>query len=187
MDIEKHGTWRDSSSPFISTYEPDGLPEAVTRILLEGHATHSKQATESNGQLRESAREEFTLSTAVLLSPMIDLEWTCVAAVLVELRYDSDSETDEVFEDGESLDLRLGGIPQVARKTGPHENQFGLWEWSFELRFLTLQLIDRSVRGNLRMSGRGCQLPRELQEVELKRYWEGRSNFMDEFSTRAPE
>ena len=187
MQIVKHEARWIGSSPFISTYEPVGLPQGVTRILLEGHSTHSKKSTESNDQLRESAREELTLSTAVLLSPMIDLEWTGVAAVLVELRYERDPATEEGFEDGESLDMRLGGISQVARKIGPHEDRFGPWEWSLELRFVTLQLIDRSVRGKLRMSGRGCQLPRELQEVELDRYWEGRTNFLDEFSTRELE
>lgn len=118
---------------------------------------------------------------------MIDLEWTPASAVLVELRYKSDSEMGEVFEDGESLDIRLDGIPRVARKTGPHQDRFGLWEWSFGLHFVTLQFIDRSVTGKLRMSGRGCQLPRELQEVELDRYWEGRSTFLDELSTREIE
>ena len=187
MHIEKHGTRRASSSPFISTYEPVGLPNGVTRILLESHSTHSERATESNGELRKSDREELTVSTAILSSPRVDPEWTDIASILVELRYDSDPATDEVFEDGESLDMHLGGIPQMARITGPHEDLFGLWEWSFELRFVTLQLIDRSVRGKLRMSGRGFQLPRELQEVELDRYWEGRSNFLDELRTPEPE
>lgn len=187
MHIGKHETRWIGSSPFISTYEPVSLPNGVTRILLEGHSTHSKQATESNDQLRKSDREELTLSTVVLLSPMVDLEWTGVAAVLVELRYESDPATDEGFEDGESLDMRLGGISQVARKTGPHEDRFGPWEWSLELRFVTFQLIDRSVRGKLRMNGRGCQLPSELREVELDHYWEGRSNFLDEFSTQELE
>lgn len=178
--------WTGSSS-FISTYEPVGLSEGVTRILIEGHTTHSKEVTESIGELRESTREELTLSTALVLSPMIDLEWTGVAAVLVELRYKSDSEADEVFENGESLNLSFGGLPRVARKTGPHQDRFGLWEWSFELSFVTLKLIDRSVIGKVRMSGRGCQLPRELREVELDRYWEGRSNFLDEFSAKEIE
>ena len=136
---------------------------------------------ENNGQLRETVREELILSTVVLFSPMINREWTLLSAVLVELRYESDSGLDEVFEDGERLDIHLGGIPLVARKTGAHQDQFGLWEWSFELRYVTLQLIDRSVGGKLRMSGRGCPMPRELQEVELDQYWEGRSHFLDEF------
>lgn len=118
---------------------------------------------------------------------MIDLAWTRVAAVSVELRYESDSQADEVLEDGESLDIRVGGIPRVARMTGSHQDRYGLWEWSFELRFVTLKLIDRSVQGRIWMSGRGCQLPRELQEVELDRYWEGRSNFLDEFSIKELE
>ncbi len=113
---------------------------------------------------------------------MIDLEWTRVAAVLMELRYDSDSKANQVSEDGESLDMRLGGIAQEAHKTGPHQDQFGLWEWSVGLRFVPLKLIDRTVRGRIRMSGRGCQVPRELQEVELDRYWNGRYSFLDEFS-----
>ena len=175
------------SSPLISTFEPIDLPKNVTRILLESHATHSKRATENNGQLGAFDSEELTLLTIVLFNPMIDLELTRVAAVLVELRYESDSKKDEVFEDGERLEISLGDIPRVARKTGPRQDQFGLWEWSFELCFVTLQLIDRSVKGKLRMSGRGSGLPHELQEVQLDRYWEGRSTFLDKFSVQELE
>ena len=169
------------SSPFISTYEPIDLPKNVTRILLEGHSTHSNRTVENNGQLSESGSEVLTLLTIVLLNPMINLELTRVAAVLVELVYESESELDDVFEDGESLSIDLGGIPQVVRKTGPHQDQFGIWEWSTELLLVPLKLIDRTVQGKLRISGRGCQLPRELREVGLDGYWEGRATHLDEF------
>jgi len=170
------------SSPLISTFEPIDLPKNVTRILLESHATHSKRATENNGQLGAFDSEELTLLTIVLLNPLDDLDLNRIPSVLMELKYKSDAEKDEAIADGEPLEIRLVGIPRVARKIGAHQNRYGLWEWSFELCFITLQLIDRSVRGKIRMSGRGGKLPRELQEVELDRYWEGRSTFLDKFS-----
>lgn len=180
MHIEEHGTRSIGSSPFISTYEPINLPKDSKRILLESHSTHSNKTTETDGQLRESAREQFSVSTVVLLSPMLELGLTRVSAVLVALKYESDSGEDEVFDDGESVEMRVGGISHMVRKAGPYQDQFGLWEWDVRLPLVPLKLVGRTVRGKLRMSGRGCQLPRELREVELDRYWEGRSNFLDE-------
>lgn len=146
--------------------------------------THSDKTTETNGQLREVFGEVLTLSTVVLFGPSIDLEWTQIPAVLMELAYNSNSKGSQFFEEGERLQIVLGGILQEAHKTGPHRNQYGLWEWSAELHSLPIQLIDRSVRGKIRMSGRGYPLPSELQEVELVPYWDGRSDFLDEFSAQ---
>lgn len=146
--------------------------------------TQSKKTTETKGQLQEVFGEELTLSTIVLLNPMIGLEWTRMAAVLVELSFNSNLKGSQFLEDGEKPKIVLKGISQEAHKTGPHQDQFGHWEWSVELPFVQLKLIDRSVLGKIRMSGRGYPLPSELQEVELVPYWDGRSDFLDEFSAQ---
>lgn len=172
-----------SSSPFISTYEPIELPRNVDRLLVESHTVHSRGTSVDRGLERTVDRNEFTLTT-IICSDSGDCEpWRSGSAMLVELWYESSPSLNaESLERSEQIALQISGAQYLASFIGSHEDSFGGWDWTITATGVPLNLVEETVRGSLRISGRDFPLPRELHSASLDEYWTNRLRIIGRYA-----
>ncbi len=164
---------RDNLSPFDFTYEPSGLSEVSTRILIDQKNTRSASVTEIDGVISSvGSTAQLELKTLVLLGSDDLSKRNESPAILIALNF-ADAIKLEKPIGIKTIEVVMGNERIVGFESRVQANSFGLWDWTYTFRNVPLGVEGVEVTGSMDISGRSVEVPHSLVRTTLEKYWLG--------------